>query len=156
VYDPTSGTFSPTGNLANPRSRHSATLLPDGTVLVAGGTGPGSVPFTDHAIGSAELYDRLAGTFTSTANLTQSRSAQTATLLPNGKVLIAGGFDPGGFDLGSTEVYDPPVHAFSQTGDLGTARSEHAATLLPNGKVLLAGGTSSRTVLSTAEVYRFW
>ena len=67
-------------------------------------------------------------------------TVHTATLLPNGKVLVAGGCGIGSHSLSSAELYDPATGSWSGTGSLGTARSEHTATLLPNGKVLVAGG----------------
>ncbi len=64
----------------------------------------------------------------------------TATLLPNGKVLVAGGFNGGFTILTSAELYDPASGSWTATGSLNTARAYHTATLLPNGKVLVAGG----------------
>ena len=67
------------------------------------------------------------------------RAGHTATLLPSGKVLVAGGYANGGY-LSSAELYDPATGSWSSTGSLGTARSDHTATLLPSGKVLVAAG----------------
>jgi uncharacterized delta-60 repeat protein len=134
VVDPS---FSATGSLATARFYHSATLLPNGKVLIAGGYNAGYLT-------SAELYDPTSGTFSATGSLGAARYGHTATLLPNGKVLIAGG-SPNGT---SAELYDPASGTFSATGSLTTARSFPTATLLPNGKVLLAGGYTS-----SAELY---
>ena len=111
---------------------HTATLLPNGKVLVAGGYNGG-------ALTSAELYDPASGTWTATGSLNTARYDHTATLLPNGKVLVAGGISNGS-DLTSAELYDPASGTWTATGSLNTARYEHTATLLPNGKVLVAGG----------------
>src|SRR5438067_6678137 len=121
----------PTGSLFTARTRHTATLLPNGKVLVAGGNnGP--------ALSSAELYDRATGTWTATGSLGTARERQTATLLPNGKVLVAGrSYGP---VFNRPDLYDPATATWTATGSLCTARNRHTATLLPNGKVLVAGG----------------
>jgi galactose oxidase-like protein len=126
------GMFVPTGDMTMARAGHSATLLPDGTVLIAGGDGPllGGVP----AGRSAELYDPATGTFAPTGNMIDPRYFHTATLLPNGKVLIAGGSQDT-----TAELYDPSTREFSLTGRMGAQQRWVLATLLGNGKVLVAG-----------------
>ena len=83
--------------------------------------------------------------------------SHSATLLPNGKVLVAGGYNDTAGTLGSVEVYDPASNTWSAAGSLNSVRYAHTATLLPNGKVLVAGGVnysfSSYTYLGSAEVY---
>ena len=128
------------------RDNHTATLLPDGKVLVAGAKAVGGIS------ASAELYDPASGTWTATGSLATAREVHTATLLPNGKVLVAGG-----------------LTAPTRSRERGTLRSGerhmdgdrqprhrtrlHTATLLPNGKVLVAGGSSSFGDLASAELY---
>jgi hypothetical protein len=136
-----------------PRVTPTATLLPSGKVLVAGGSN-----CTGCVLASAELYDPATGTFSATGPMTTPRYAHTATLLFNGKVLLAGGCGGGGTCplLGSAELYDPATKTFSVTGSLGTPRYYHYATLLADGKVLIAGGADdngNQNALTSAELY---
>src|SRR5689334_7733377 len=100
------GTFIPTGSMITPRGGHTATLLSNGTVLVAGGATTG---FPSQISATAELYNPDTGTFTPTGNMTVPRGQHSATLLGNGKVLIAGGRNGmnGSQNLGTAELYDP-------------------------------------------------
>jgi len=133
LYNPMTGTWSEARSLATARDSHTATLLPNGEVLVAGGFGGNA---------SAELYDPATGTWTATGSLITARGGHTATLLPNGKVLAAAGFSvnypyP---CLSSAELYDPATGTWATANNLAHVRSGHTATLLPNGNVLVAGG----------------
>src|SRR6266542_3453488 len=132
-----------TGSLVTARSDHTATLLPSGKVLVAGGqNGSGKLD-------RAELYDPVAGTWSSTGRLDVARRFHTATLLPSGKVLVAGGEA----NLpSSAELYDPAMGTWTFTGNLNVGRGQHTATLLPSGKVLVAGGQNP-SYLNSAELY---
>ncbi|MBI3934365.1 MAG: hypothetical protein HY316_06705 [Acidobacteria bacterium] len=95
-----------------------------------------------------------AQTFSTTGNMTTGRRSHTATLLPSGKVFLAGGFTPSGFLTNSAEFYDPATGSFSFTCTMTTERSDHTATLLPNGKVLTVGGFNfSSGLLSSGEIY---
>src|SRR6266436_503421 len=98
---PASGNWTATGSLNNARFLHTATLLPNGKVLVAGGSGITGI------LANAELYNPASGTWTATGSLNTARWEHTATLLPNGKVLVAGGRDSSFIVSSSPELYDP-------------------------------------------------
>ncbi|WNG48106.1 kelch-like protein [Archangium minus] len=137
--------WTPTGAMTLARNTHTATLLPNGKVLVAGGQNSSGISRT------AELYDPATGTWSPTGSLSAPRQVHTATLLPNGKVLVVAGYGPP--TLATAELYDPATGTWSPTGSLSKARYWHTATLLPNGKVLVAGGYNSGAHLGTAELY---
>ena len=200
LYDPRTGSWTATGTMRTPRQGHTATLLPDGKVLVAGGLGglgsdarglaalasaelydPSTGSWTatgamgvrrlachGHAaarrqrlvaggdisagwgedVPSAELYDPSTGVWAATGSMGTARGRHTATLLPDGTVLVAGG------GSASAELYDPRTRTWSATGSMGTARGSHTATLLPDGKVLVAGGVKPGCcTLASAELY---
>lgn len=115
LYDPSAGTFSSTGDMASKRAFQSATLLSNGMVLIAGGetdSCTGGICMFAGTVASAELYDPVAGEFVSTQSMTTPREGHTATLLPDGKVLITGGLYYGGIavfygSLSSAELYSP-------------------------------------------------
>src|SRR5439155_5038878 len=133
--------FEETGSLHDARYLHTATLLPNGKVLAAGGTSSGGLRAT------TELYNQATGRWATTGSLANARANHTATLLPNGKVLLAGGVNGIGV-LASAELYDLASGTWTATGSLVTARDLHTATLLPNGKVLVAGGLNNGNLAS--------
>jgi large repetitive protein len=158
LYDPATETWNPTGPIATARMMHAATRLPDGRVLVAGGTYYNSVTQNYVTLDSAELYDPATELWSPTGSLKTARKA-SLVLLPNGKVLAAGGGGSSGF-LDSAELYNPGTGLWSYTGSLNTARYAEV-TLLFNGKVLVAGGWSGEWTgsefisypLSSVELY---
>jgi hypothetical protein len=134
------GIFTSTGNMTTQRSYHTATLLPNGKVLVVGKS-------------SADLYDPATGSFTLAGNvalgMTSGGQHHTATWMPTvGKVLIAGGYNA------NADLYDPTTGKFTPTGNLTTSRAGHTATWLPrSGTVLIAAGSDSVTFVANAELY---
>jgi len=159
VYDPGTGTFTEiVGEDGAGIFGHTATLLPNGKVLLAGGFVNSVWDYGVSASSNgANLYDSATGEFSGTGNMTASRGGHTATLLANGKVLIAGGADqdPTGTGLASAELYDPNTGTFTQTGSMAVGRFLHTATQLQDGRVLIVGGvlTSASDPVATAEVY---
>ena len=143
-----------TGSLNNARYFDTATLLSDGRVLAAGGAGirPGTFPY--QGLTSSELYDPVAGTWALTGSMNVARLVHTATLLPDGTVLVAGGWpNPQTHSglLSSAEIYDPTTGIWTRINNMNVARGAHTATLLLNGKVLVVG--SHGTSANTSELY---
>jgi Galactose oxidase, central domain/Kelch motif len=161
LFDPATQTFTPiAATMTSRRSEHTATLLPDGRVLLAGG---GS---SDTTYNSAELYDPATQTFNALgAVMSAAREGSAASPLPNGRVLLSGGGTLGPnppsslVALNSADVYDPTAQTFTAAAATMTARRvKHTQTLLPDGSVLLVGGgnldaNSALAVLRSAEVY---
>jgi uncharacterized delta-60 repeat protein len=153
LYDPATGIWTATGAMHVQRCVHTATLLVNGKVLVAGGYYDDTLHGTAYLDGT-EIYDPDTGTWRVITNpLNIGRSDHTATLLPDGKVLAAGGCSSTG-SLASAELFDPTSETWTATNSLNSPRFSHTATLLPNGKVLVAGGDSgSDNHLSSAELF---
>lgn len=157
LYDPQKGDFIPTGQLSTRRDAHTATLLPNGKVLVAGGEEVNERGFSV-LLASAELYDPASGRFSPTGSMVTGRELHTATLMSNGKVLIAGGEDAKGYAVTRAETYDPALGSFIPTGSLSVGRYGHTATALADGEVLIAGGEridedGFDIALGSAEIY---
>lgn len=162
LYDPAANRWNPTGVLSQLRYQHMAALLADGRVLVAGGWSENYGPKRN----TAELYDPQKGTWAPTGSLVPGSAPidGTATTLPSGKVLLAGGESgPGASVSGgdrTAQLYDPGTGTWSPTGPMNVGRSQHTATLLPNGMVLVVGGNRTIAIRGaeppnniTAELY---
>jgi N-acetylneuraminic acid mutarotase len=148
LYDPSTGTWSPTRLLNSPRGLHAAVSLFSGDVLVVGGTGGGGV-----ALKKSELYPKATGPWSTAHPMQSARAVHTATLLSTGKILVAGGAATLDQATASVELYDPKGTSSSSVRSMKTARMQHTATLLPNDKVLVVGGRSGGSTILGAELY---
>jgi N-acetylneuraminic acid mutarotase len=144
VFDPATNAWTTSAPMSTARSSHVAALLHDGRVLVAGGSTLNRTILVYNT--TAEIFDPASGTWAATANNATGRIGGTATVLPDGRVLVAGG------DV--VEIYDPATGTWSAAASLHVGRSYHTATLLNNGQVLVAGGVvTSGTQTASTEVY---
>ena len=137
IFDPSANTWKLAASPAVIRNWHRATLLLDGRVLVTGGD---LLNGNQANSATAEIYDLRHDRWTSAGEIGGFRRAHTATLLRNGKVLVAGGGNSTGDGITSSMLYAPGVNSWTATGSMNVARSFHTATLLPSGKVLVTGG----------------
>jgi hypothetical protein len=162
LYEPATGKFVRTGSMASIRGFHTATRLADGRVLIAGGRTMGLHGVLEDDVATAEVYDPSTGKFSSTGSMSRSREGDTATLLPDGRVLVAGGSKVPNMNssmMGDTpnsaELYDPVTGTFSSTGSMFAGSASHTATLLKDGHVLIVrGGVNDRPDLyDAAELY---
>lgn len=151
LYDPLTGLSAPTGSMAGPRNLFTATVLQDGTVLVAGGGD--SNPDNPQWVLPAEVYDPASGQFRSVGEIGTGRAYFTATLLDDGRVLVVGGFTTGATYLSSAELFDPATGSFSATGSMAHVRAGHTASRLPDGRVLIAGGFNRDETVAESEIY---
>ena len=151
IYDPGTGEFTATGEMVMPRYGHTATLLDDGRVLIAGGDV--TISGHDSKRPPAELFDPESGTFSAIGPLAVDRLYHSATRLIDGRVLLAGG----SLAQRDAEIFDPSTETFARVGDLAHGRSTHTATLLADGRVLIAGGNGDErrrdASLSSAELF---
>ena len=164
LYNPATGQWEAGGALSTPRLNHTATLLTNGKVLVAGGFVGGFVDvFVDgyQSLATCELYDPSTNSWSTVGSLAYGRGGHTATLLFNGKVLVAGG--AGGIPsstlsslsaLVQAEIFDPSTNSWSSAGSLIWGREFHTMSTMGNGNVIVSGGISvTGQTLSETEIY---
>ncbi|WP_437678659.1 Kelch repeat-containing protein [Sorangium sp. So ce131] len=154
VLDPASGAWSPVGAMSRPRARHTATLLKDGRVLFAGGTDYSVNVGSGEKLAIAEVFNPATGMWSQLGSMLTARMDHTATLLDDGRVLVAGGFAQNDEALASAELFDPASGTWSALEPMRIDRAEHTATLLLDGRVLVAGGnTRAQGAPESAEVF---
>jgi N-acetylneuraminic acid mutarotase len=142
LYDPSTGQWSAAHAMETPRGYHAAVLLPNGNVLVEGGTTTGGV-----VTAATEFYVPSIDNWVGVQFMSHARSGHTATLLTSGKVLVAGG------GTAFSELFDPSAGTWSSTGSMQLQLSDNTATKISNGRVLAVGGLNQGTVTATAEIY---
>jgi hypothetical protein len=150
TFDPTTGSWSFSGEISTPRDGVAAALLSDGSVLIAGGDdGRGT---DESVLASAEVFDPATGQWSSAGEMSRPRQGHSLVLLDNGQVLVAGG-DAGDDPFPSAELYDPTTGAWTGVEDMADARERFAAMLLDDGRVLVAGGGGESGRLASSEIY---
>jgi N-acetylneuraminic acid mutarotase len=151
IYDPRTATWSTVARMRTGRYHHTATLLKDGRVLVVGGgrTVHGERVF----LSSAEIYDPVRNTWRSAGRFPIKRANHTATLLGDGRVLVAGGGDRAPGFTSDAEIYNPRTNRWSRAPRMPEPRGFHTATLLASGQVLIAGGWNDRGDVVRTERY---
>ena len=150
-----SGTWTLAASVRTPRDGHTATLLPNGNVVVAGGEN------NNQALASTEVYSPVTGAWAYAGNLNTARSNASAVLLPSGSILVAGGCTSNclGATTASAELFNSMSGKWSSTGSMQKARTYFGMVLLPNGQVLVAGGCTGLNangcsgVTAAAEIY---
>lgn len=146
IYDPATRKFSETREMTYSRAGHTATLLNNGWVLIAGGFGEMGI------LSSAEMFDPVRGSFIPIGSMSMRRGGCTATLLADGRVLFCGGGDREA--TASAEFFEPATRKFVPAASMNSPRLAHTATRLPGGGVLIIGGSSRREdVLTSAELF---
>jgi MYXO-CTERM domain-containing protein len=168
VYDPVANTWTAAGSMSSPRAGQSATLLKDGTVLVAGGCMDSACM---HVLSSADIWSASAasdagtgdgggdedggagGQFAAAPSMAGARHHHTANLLANGEVLMAGGANTTGASIPTSEVYLPLAREWIGTGAMLMARAFHIGVDLSDGKVLVSGGCNPQTCIPFAELF---
>ncbi len=148
IYDPSTGTWSYTGQLPLAREGNDAgVLMQDGRVMLLGGEGPWLTNSPE-----VEIYDPATNAWSETGSLPHGIGAPTLTLLQDGHILLAGGGD-GGVNLAEAEIYDPAAGTWSSATSMNHARAGARAVLMSNGSVLVSGGSNGTSATLTSEIY---
>jgi N-acetylneuraminic acid mutarotase len=156
LYDPETGTWTEAASMSVARGLHTATLLPDGRVLVAGGS---SKTYGTKGVvtAAAEIYDPATDAWHTVAPMAVKRYVHSAAILPDGRVLVAGGWSYTGStdpSLSTAEIFDPASNSWSATASMAGGRAEYRLAILRDGRVLVAGGvTPNYKTIATAEIY---
>jgi hypothetical protein len=154
LYNPIAGSFTATGSMIQARAEFGVAVLANGEVLVAGGCTAYDANGCLAVTSKAEIYNPATGTWTATGALRGARHAMTATRLPSGKVLVAGGATASMDAINSSEIYDPTAKTWTLGLKMVTARSDYASIMLGTGKVLFTGGENINGVsIKNAELY---
>jgi TonB family protein len=141
TFDPITRGIANTGTLLTARQNHTASLLRDGTVLIAGGESNG------HAIATTEFFNPSTGTFSKGPDLRTARHSHQAIGLADGRILICGGIGADGKPLASAEIYDPRTKSFIATGSMSQPRANFSAAPLNDGKILVTGNNGASALI---------
>ncbi len=154
IFNPATGTFDWTGTMLAQRAFATGTLLPDGRVVIIGGS---SILPVSGFPSQVEVFDPATGTFSALGSIIQPRRNHSATLLPDGKILITGGWLPTTtgpmVSTASVEIFDPATGISEQVGNLATRRADHRAAALATGQILVTGGRTDTPFLRSAEIF---
>lgn len=156
IFDPATGAWTPTAPMSTARASHTATLLSDGEVLVTGGASTYHGP-KGKVMATAEIYDPKSATWHSAAKMSVARYHHMAALLPDGRVLVAGGWaltSNSDKSLASAAIYNPATDSWTATGSMATGRARGNIAALPDGRVLVVDGVDpAYHVMATTEIW---
>jgi hypothetical protein len=154
IYDPATGLFQPLANAREIRIWHSASLLPDGRVLIAGGWGTNPLYVGTVVLNITEIYNPATNTYAVGPMMRSTRQEHAATVLPGGAVLLAGGNDDFAVTNGSAEIYSPATNSFTITGSMTLARRNSTLVNLSAGRALVVGGRDDNGMSAWADVFK--
>ncbi|CAF1403706.1 unnamed protein product [Adineta steineri] len=153
LYNPSTGAWTTTGSMNDTRAYHTASILANGLVLVAGGSVITTDDYEGDVLETVELYNASTGIWTTTGSMNVGRGYHTASILSNGLVLVSGGAGNSFGFLTSAELYNPSTGTWTFTANMNTGRRSHTASTLANGLVLVTGGELNNHHFNSAELY---